>query len=102
MGKSLQTVVEIVGSGLMLAIFFGSVALAVSSLTDRNAFAGAGIILGFLLTGAALGILEGPLHAPDWGALLHVNHLPFQLVFRFFQSAHTANLPTWHTAARGS
>src|SRR5260370_41452521 len=99
MGKSLQTVVEIVGSGLMLAIFFGSVALAISSLTDRNPLAAAGIILGFLLTGAALGILEGPLHAPDWVALVNVNQLPFQLVFRLYQSAGTVNLPTWQMAA---
>ena len=41
--KSLETLGEVVGSGLMLAVFFGSVALAVSSLTDRNAFAAAAI-----------------------------------------------------------
>ncbi len=98
-GKSLEILVEVVGSGLMLAIFFGSVALAISSLTDRNAFAAAGIILGFLLTGAALGILEGPLHAPDWVALVNVNQLPFQLVFRFYQSAGTVNVPTWQMVA---
>jgi hypothetical protein len=83
----------------MLAVFFGSVSLAISSLTDRNAFAAAGIILGFLLTGVALGILEGPLHAPDWVALLNVNQLPFQLVFRFYQSASTINVPTWQMAS---
>jgi ABC-2 type transport system permease protein len=97
--KSLETLGEVVGSGLMLAVFFGSVALAVSSLTDRNAFAAAGIILGFLLTGAALGILQGPLKAPDWVALLNVNQLPFQLVFRFYQSFSTINVPTWQMAA---
>jgi ABC-2 type transport system permease protein len=97
--KSVQTLGEVLGSGLMLAVFFGSVALAISSLTDRNAFAAAGIILGFLLTGAALGILEGPLHAPDWVALLNVNQLPFQLVFRFYQSSSTVNVPTWQMAA---
>src|SRR5258708_18997899 len=99
LGKSLQTLGGVVGSGLMLAIFFGSVALAISSLTDRNAFAAAGIILGFLLTGAALGILEGPLKPPDCVALVNVNQLPFQLVFRLYQSAGTVNLPTWQMAA---
>ena len=99
LAKSLETLGEVAGSGLMLAVFFGSVALAISSLTDRNAFAAAGIILGFLLTGAALLILEGPLHGPDWVALFNVNQLPFQLVFRFYQSSSTINVPTWQMAA---
>jgi ABC-2 type transport system permease protein len=97
--KSLETLGEVVGGGLMLAVFFGSVALAISSLTDRNAFAAAGIILGFLLTGSALGILQGPLKAPDWVALLNVNQLPFQLVFRIYQAPGTINVPTWQMAA---
>jgi ABC-2 type transport system permease protein len=97
--KGLETLGEVVASGLMLAVFFGSVALAISSLTDRNAFAAAGIILGFLLTGAALLILESLLHAPDWVALFNVNQLPFQLVYRFYQSPGTINVPTWQMAA---
>jgi ABC-2 type transport system permease protein len=97
--KSLETLGEVVGGGLMLAVFFGSVALAISSLTDRNAFAAAGIILGFLLTGSALGILQGPLKAPDWVALLNVNQLPFQLVFSIYQAPGTINVPTWQMAA---
>lgn len=97
--KGVETLGEVVASGLMLAVFFGSVALAVSSLTDRNAFAAAGIILGFLLTGAALLILESLLHAPDWVALFNVNQLPFQLVYRFYQSPGTINVPTWQMAA---
>lgn len=96
--EGLKTLGEVVGSGLVLAVFFGSVALAISSLTDRNAFASAGIILGFILTGAALGILQGPLKAPDWVALVNVNQLPFQLVFRIYQAPSTINVPTWEMA----
>ena len=83
----------------MLAAFFGSVALAISSLTDRNAFAAAGIILGFLLIGAALGILQGPLKAPDWVALLNVNQLPFLLVYRMYQAPGAINVPTGEMTA---
>jgi hypothetical protein len=97
--EGLKTLGEVVAGGLVLAIFFGSVALAISSLTDRNAFASAGIILGFILTGAALGILQGPLQAPDWVALFNVNQLPIQLVFRIYQAAGTVNVPTWEMAA---
>jgi hypothetical protein len=44
-------------------------------------------------------ILEGPLKGPDWVALLNVNQLPFQLVFRFYQSPGVLNVPTWQMAA---
>jgi ABC-2 type transport system permease protein len=97
--EGLKTLGEVVAGGFVLAIFFGSVALAISSLTDRNAFASAGIILGFILTGAALGILQGPLQGPDWVALFNVNQLPIQLVFRIYQAFGTINVPTWEMAA---
>ncbi|HZK72956.1 MAG TPA: ABC transporter permease [Clostridia bacterium] len=97
--ESLKTLGQVIGSGLVLAVFFGSVALAISSLTDRNAFASAGIILGFILTGAAFGILQGPLNAPDWVALVNVDQLPMELVFRIYQAASTISVPTWEVAA---
>src|SRR6202158_2019626 len=101
--EGLWTFVHIVGGGLTLAVFFGSIALAVSRLTDRNAFASAGIILGFILSGAALGILQGPLKAPAWVALVNVNQLPQELVNRIHQvkafvSSTAASLPTWGVA----
>lgn len=96
-----KTFVQVVDGGLVLAFFYGSVALAVSSLTDRNAFASAGIILGFILSGAALGILQGPLKAPAWVALVNVNQLPQALVMRIYQEQgfRTLDLPTWELGA---
>ncbi len=101
LSEGLRTLVHIVGGGLVLAMFFGSIALAVSSLTDRNAFASAGIILGFILSGAALGILQGPLKAPAWVALVNVNQLPQELVYRIHQTHGftTIDLPSWELAA---
>ena len=97
----LWTLVHIVEGGLTLAAFYGSIALAVSSLTDRNAFASAGIILGFILSGAALGILQGPLKAPAWVALLNVNQLPQELVNRIHHASGFSpiDLPSWELAA---
>lgn len=97
-----KTLAEIVGAGLELAVFYGTIALAISSLTDRNSFASAGIILTFVLSGAALGILQGPLKAPDWVALLNVNLLPSELLHRIYQAqwnSGAANVPTWEVAA---
>lgn len=103
-GDWFKTLAQIVGAGLELAIFYGTIALAISSLTDRNSFAAAGIILTFVLSGAALGILQGPLKAPDWVALVNVNQLPSELVLRIYQvkaftSSTAASLPTWEVAA---
>jgi ABC-2 type transport system permease protein len=96
--EGLKTLAEVLGGGLELALFYGSIALAVSSLTDRNAFASAGIILGYVLSGAALGILQGPLKAPEWVALINVNRLPLQVVNVIYQAATTVNLPWWQLA----
>jgi ABC-2 type transport system permease protein len=101
LSEGVKTFVHVVGGGLTLAVFYGSIALAVSSLTDRNSFASAGIILGFILSGAALGILQGPLKAPAWVALVNINQLPVELINRIHQSHGftTIDLPTWELAA---
>jgi hypothetical protein len=67
-----------------MALFYGTLALAISSLTDRNSFASAGIILTFILAGAALGILQGPLKAPDWVSLVNINVLPSDFMMRIY------------------
>ena len=101
LSEGLKTFVHVMAGGLTLAVFFGTIALAVSSLTDRNSFASAGIVLGFILSGAALGILQGPLKAPAWVALVNVNQLPQELVFRIHEANGftTIDLPTWELAA---
>lgn len=99
----MKTPAEIVGAGLVLATFYGTMALAISSLTDRNSFASAGIILTFVLSGAALGILQGPLKAPAWVLLVNVNQLPTEFVARIYQlndyGTGAAKVPTWEVAA---
>ena len=98
----LKTPAQILGAGLDLAIFYGTIALAISSLTDRNSFASAGIILTFVLSGAALGILQGLLKAPGWVLLVNVNQLPNELINRIYQLKEfgtVAGVPTWEVAA---
>lgn len=98
-GDWVRTFGEVIGAGLVLAVFYGTIALAISSLTDRNSFAAAGIILSFVLTGAALGILQGPLKAPDWVELLNVNVLPTDAVNRIYNAPTISGLPDWQVAA---
>jgi ABC-2 type transport system permease protein len=99
-GDGLRTLAEILGSGLTMAIFFGTLALAASSLTDRNSFASAGIILGFVLSAAAIGILQGVLKAPDWITLVAPNQLPQEAVNRIYQGVTThPYLANWQVAA---
>jgi ABC-2 type transport system permease protein len=99
-GDGLRTLAEILASGLTMAIFFGTLALAASSLTDRNSFASAGIILGFVLSAAAIGILQGVLKAPDWITLVAPNQLPLEAVNRIYQGVTThPNLANWQVAA---
>jgi len=99
----LKNLAEILGVGLLLATFYGTIALAISSLTDRNSFASAGIILTFVLSGAALGILQGPLKAPAWVLLVNVNQLPTEFGSRIYQvsdaGSEAAKVPTWEVAA---
>lgn len=102
-GDWFKTPAQILAAGLVLAIFYGTIALAISSLTDRNSFASAGIILTFVLSGAALGILQGPLKAPAWVLLVNMNQLPAEFVARIYQlndfGMGAPKVPTWEVAA---
>jgi ABC-2 type transport system permease protein len=91
---------QVVAAGAEFALFYGTLALAIASLTDRNSFASAGIILTFILTGAALGILQGPLKAPDWVELVNINTLPNDLMLKIFQQPiEGLSLQTWQLAS---
>lgn len=90
-----RTLGQVLGAGLQMGMFYGTLSLAIASLTDRNSFASAGIILTFILTGAALGILQGPLKAPDWVELVNVNTLTSDFMFGIYHAPTTTTLPVW-------
>jgi ABC-2 type transport system permease protein len=113
LGDAARTLAQIVGGGLVMAVFFGTLGLAASSLTDRSAFASAGIILGLVLSAAAIGILQGApvgvggqpvggqLKAPDWVRLVALSELPQTIVTRIYgaRDFNYSSLPTWELAA---
>jgi ABC-2 type transport system permease protein len=67
-------------SGVAIAAFYTALSLAVSSLTDRKAFATAGLILTFLVSAAVSGVLIGALHFRDSVLALNLIVLPLAFV----------------------
>jgi len=93
------TLGQIVLAGLALSALYGSIALAVPSLTDRRGLASFGGILLFLGTGAVSGIVAFGIKAGDDWLLLALNRLPTELMLRIFDrhglpTPSTTPLPT--------
>lgn len=74
------TLVRIVGSGVAIGAFYTALSLAVASLTDRKAFATAGLILMFLVSSAASGVLISALGAGQDATALNLVLLPLAFV----------------------
>lgn len=82
-GEVAVLVVRALAAGAVLTSVYTAVSLGVSSLTDRRAFAAAGVILLVLLTGAITGAVEGA-GAPAWLRAFNLVGGPFELVFRIY------------------
>jgi len=77
-------VVRIVAAGALVSAFFGSLSMAVSSLTDRKAAASAAIVVILLLSGVVTGsLVEGADVSPQL-LLANLFVLPFEAVIRIF------------------
>ncbi len=87
-------------SGSMVSLFYGSLSLAISSLTDRKGFASAGIVLVAIVSqvvGAVLGTDGARLSKP--AALISVLVSPVELVQRIFNASSEIEASTWLVAA---
>jgi len=78
------TLGQILVAGVSLSLMFGSISLAIPSLTDRRAFASAGSLLLILGSGAIAGIITFGLKGPTNVLALALNRLPFELALRIF------------------
>lgn len=81
-GDLLLTFGRILLAGACITAFFTAVSIAVSSFTDRKAFASAAVILLVLLSGAITGALVRGADASPLLLLLNVFLLPFELATR--------------------
>ncbi|MEZ5265970.1 MAG: hypothetical protein R2755_30245 [Acidimicrobiales bacterium] len=82
-GGTLGTLARIVGAAAVVNVWYTTLSMAVSSLTDRRAFASAGIILTVLVSSAVVNALvENGLSSNL--LLLDLFGLPFELVRRIY------------------
>ena len=80
---------RIVLSGLLVSLYFGSLSLAISSLTDRKGFASAGFVL-LAIVSQAIGAILGHDNGENLKAsgLIGINVGPVELVQRIFNAQH--------------
>jgi len=80
----MSTLGRIVASGVAVSAMLTVLALAVSSFTDRKAFASVGFIVFMTITSIAAGIAYEDGEGRPWAALLSLTALPVELAFRIF------------------
>ncbi|MBK5224146.1 MAG: ABC transporter permease [Acidimicrobiia bacterium] len=83
-GEFLGLLVRIVLAGVVISAVHTSLSLAVSSFTDRNGLASAGVIFILLLTPVIANSLVEGADAPDAILALDLFSMPFELVTRIF------------------
>ena len=92
-GDFLVLLGRILAAGFFLATLWTALSLAVSSITSRNAFASAAIIVILLVSGLVIDILAGSepedLDFPVWLGVFDFLLLPFELTTRIFGEANT-------------
>jgi ABC-2 type transport system permease protein len=71
-------------AGVSMALFYAAVSVAVSSLTDRRAFAAGGTLLAIIGTSIVAGVLVGVRQWGDGWFLVNLNVPPLELVARIY------------------
>jgi ABC-2 type transport system permease protein len=75
---------RVVAAGACVAAWYTALGMAAASLTDRRAFAAAGVVLAALVSTATVGVLVGPAGLPAALRLADLLVLPFDLVQRIY------------------
>lgn len=86
-------------AGVVMAVFYTGVSMAVSSLTDRRSFAAGGTLLAIIGSSIVAGVLAEPLGLGDSFFLLNLNVPPIELMHRIFgQPGELSGVATWAVA----
>ena len=83
-GDFLVLLLRIVAAGAAVTATYTAVSLAASSITERKAFASAGVIILLLVSSAVTAILVEDLDAPEWVWGFNLVGMPFELVQRIY------------------
>jgi ABC-2 type transport system permease protein len=83
-GNVLLTFVRIFGGGLVMSLYFAAISMAISSITDRRAFAAAATFLLLLMSQALAGFFVFGINASQYFYLLSLTHNAVDLVQRFY------------------
>jgi len=78
------TLGQIFVAGISLSLMFGSISLAIPSLTDRRGFASAGSLLMIVGSGIITMVIAFGLNGPKNVLALGLNRLPFELALRIY------------------
>jgi ABC-2 type transport system permease protein len=91
-GAVVLVFVRILGAGLVLSVNFAAISMAVSSVTDRRAFAGAGTFLLLSLSQAVAGFLVFGINASKYFLLVSLTRTPLTLVQQMY-GEHDVGVP---------
>jgi ABC-2 type transport system permease protein len=83
-----STLLKVLLTGLTITVLFTSVSMAVSSITDRKAFATAGLILTLLVTSSAVGVMRGALRLSDNLIAFDLLQLPLAMAEKIHGGRH--------------
>lgn len=78
---------RIIGAGLLLAVYFAAVALAVASLTSRRAYAVGGYVMLLIATSALSGLLQGAFDRREHLEAIDLVTVPIALARNLFPDA---------------
>lgn len=82
--EGLTLLLRIVAAGLVVAVWYTAMAMAVCSLTDRRGLASAGIALGAIGSAAVVAALVNGAELSVWLRVFDLFNLPFELVYRVY------------------
>lgn len=88
-GNTLEIIAKIVFSGLIVALFYSLIGMAISTVTNRQGVASAIIIMFFLTSAFLTNSLVFEADAPEWILALSFVELPVDVAARIFDETQT-------------
>lgn len=91
----LRVLIRIVDSGVMLALLYTCLSMAIASLTDRRAVAAAATLFVIIGSGVVVDTIVFGLGGPQWVTSLHLSRAPLDLVARLYGRPGFFATDTW-------